>query len=260
MFAVIGGTVLDALGPVVALATDDGAGDEVFCSGVVVGPAHVLTAGHCARYAEELVAAGAVASVLWGSEVRGWAAVDVHPEASDLDHDHDLAVITLDDDAPTAPAALASGPPAVGDEVTLYGFGASSEGGTDAGTLRGTHLEVLEVDERVFLSFAPGTNVCSGDSGGPAVATVEDGWWVVGIDTFVDPTCLGGTAGSTRVDVHLDWLADVVGELVLEPIGPPAVRPMEKGCNMAQAPLGIWGVLGLLGAVSRRRAAAAPQA
>jgi hypothetical protein len=265
-FAVIGGTVLDAaLGPVVALATDDGAGPVVFCSGVVVGPAHVLTAGHCVDTADALVAAGAVASVRWGgdvaeeeAEVRGWLRAEVHPEVADPDHGHDLAVVTLDADAASAPAALAGGPPAVGDALAFYGYGASSEGGDDAGVLRGTHLEVLEVDDLVFRSFAAGTNVCSGDSGGPAVASAEDGWWVVGVDTFVDPTCLGGTAGTTRIDVHLEWLADLVGELVLDPIGPAdPPRREERGCSTA--PGGVPAIaIGALALLSRRRTTGAP--
>lgn len=249
MLAVIGGTALDsALDPVVALVTSAG---DAFCTGVVVAPDWVLTAAHCATAAEALEAPTVVwaAEVSDPAEVRGWTEAVRHPDADEATHAHDLALLALDAPAPGSVAALGDAPPAVGDALAVYGFGTPVEGLPADGVKRGAVLAVEEVADDVLLAFSPDANACSGDSGGPAVAERGGGWVVVGIDTFVDPACLGGRTGSTRIDTDLGWLADVVGDLALQPITPAPSAP-PRGCATTAA--GAGATLGGMW-LSRRR-------
>ncbi|MFC0283046.1 trypsin-like serine protease [Camelimonas abortus] len=150
------------------------------CSGVVVSPRAVLTAGHCADGPGErrvhFMEAGAPA-LLEPAEIR------IHPgyvrdAARERRPSVDLALVRLSQSLPGrfVPAALSAGPqPRAGDLVTVSGFGADGRRRAD-GRLRSATLPVTEPwgPGRILLWLGATRGrpqgACAGDSGGPV-------WW-----------------------------------------------------------------------------------
>jgi V8-like Glu-specific endopeptidase len=168
---------------VVALATrgGDGEGSSLLCTGTLIGPRYVLTAGHCL---EGLPASVDVVAVQ-GSGVEGGAfegaaairarALVIHPRlrAHPLGNaDHGLVELEANASADSAllagsleasVAALSTG------RGTLVGFGRREDGGVG---------RKFEVETRVTPGNAAeataggdGEDACDGDSGGPVFAS-----------------------------------------------------------------------------------------
>ncbi|CAO4141664.1 Peptidase S1 domain-containing protein [Methylorubrum thiocyanatum] len=180
------------------------------CSGVVVAPDAVLTAGHCvAGVGENRVHYRDAAGRPVLAEV---AARLLHP-AYDGDairgrtRSIDLALLRTRDPLPArfAPAPLSAAMPRAGQSVTLAGYGAAR--GNDRrsiGRYRGAALSVVEPygPSRILVWLkAPGAGGCQGDSGGP----ILDGEAVVALAAWVKDVC-GGLTQGILLGPQRDWI------------------------------------------------------
>ncbi|NDC39010.1 MAG: hypothetical protein EBZ48_13325 [Proteobacteria bacterium] len=71
-----------------------------------------------------------------------------------------------------------------GDLLAIFGFGYNENGAVGLGTLRSGQMRVEETDTNHILAIydGNGSNTCSGDSGGPALAQNATGaWGIIGI-------------------------------------------------------------------------------
>ncbi|MGV9265627.1 S1 family peptidase [Kitasatospora sp. NPDC003701] len=187
--AVRGGTdTTTAANPfVVALET---AGGEQWCTGALIAPTKVLTAGHCVAEADDPTSLRVIAgrTDLTGSagQVRRVKGFEIDPRYATGLH-HDSAVVTLDRPLNRRTVRVATTRDEklyrYGRTATVYGFGRTGDGGP------GTHLKkaVLTLSPlsgcdpyvlpgetpqlKVCGRPGPGTtdSICKGDSGGPLV-------------------------------------------------------------------------------------------
>ena len=68
--------------------------------------------------------------------------------------------------------------------MAIFGFGFTENGVVGLGTLRSGEMRVEETDTNHILAIfdGSGSNTCSGDSGGPALAQNGSGaWGIIGI-------------------------------------------------------------------------------
>jgi len=283
---------------VVGLAFYDEATEllTVFCTGSVIQDDWILTAAHCIEETQQVQGVPGLQRVaVWGenipalgaTEIIAWREAFVSPiyNAGAFTGDAGLVQLVKPHPDPTWVVLRDEVYDAtqVGAQVDVYGYGATGDGRGDSGVKRTTTLAVEEVDGSNIMTFTPGANVCSGDSGGPGFAATAWGREQVGINAFVTPGCIGGRGGSTRVDVHIDWILDHVPGVALDPsqlprddededdegggrrwndfggdeaqifaVGLEDVDPVEQtGC--ATAPVTPWALLGLLPVALRRR-------
>jgi secreted trypsin-like serine protease len=213
---------------------------HMHCSGSVIGPTKVLTAGHCvagfnvANF-QVIIARPRLRDVSVG-QALGVVSGRVHPDFEQTGL-HDVAVLNLAQ--PTAAPAVPLATPeqnavttAVGGQLSVAGFGATNPFGTHlSGFLKAT-VEQVRGQSRCLKAytrdlFAPEsmicalgarrkkggrfkihTSACSGDSGGPLVADTPTGPVEVGTVSFGGALC-GLPAAPTvysRVSASLDFI------------------------------------------------------
>jgi secreted trypsin-like serine protease len=260
--AIVGGASDAAHPAVVALVQKS---NSTLCSGTLVAPATVLTAAHCVYQvapADLEVRVGADDSS--PDQTISVAAVAVYPGFSGTDDDRlgglDLAAVTLAANAAIAPLVVdTSGTSfAVGDAVTLVGYGAS-DGPTSAGAgiRRSVDLPVTTICPRFLRAGSDLTNACVGDSGG----AVLEGGALVAVIAFGVQGC-GGPSSFTRLDPVHDWVAAVLAGNASAPCpscpGPdPSCSPADAGpdggapsggagCSIGAGDPPSWSVLALV--------------
>jgi secreted trypsin-like serine protease len=171
------------------------AGGELHCSGVVIAPRAVLTAGHCLGEggAWRVVAD---ARTLGAAPVADVVRVEVAPDFDSFWLTADLGIAFVDPPLSIAPAALASLPPAVGQPVRVVGYGRSE---ADLGGVRRAVTGEVQGVAGDRIGF--GRGACDGDSGGPLYA----GGVVQAVVSASTRTCDDGAAAD--VAAHRDWIA-----------------------------------------------------
>ncbi|HEY3355026.1 MAG TPA: trypsin-like serine protease [Polyangia bacterium] len=217
---IINGTVDTAHPSVVALVYQG----EQFCTGTVIAPRAILSAGHClVEMASQTPGFRAAdCTIFFGTTVGGSGqelavtTAHAHPQygvRNDGAPINDVSVWNLAEDAP-APA-MAWQQTAMGDitgeTVTLVGYGvtnASSQTGN--GTRRVTTNPVSSVDS-MFIYYGDGhSGTCQGDSGGPAFLGSAGSEVLVGVCSFGDSTCVQEGA-NTRVDTYAAFIQQYAG-------------------------------------------------
>ncbi len=213
---------------------------HMHCSGSVIGPTEVLTAGHCvagfnlANF-QVIIGRPRLRDAAVGQSV-GVVSGRVHPDFEQTGL-HDVAVLNLAQPTGAPPIALATpdqnaATTVAGARLQVAGFGATNPFGTHlSGFLKAT-TEKVRTDRRCLKAytqdlFAPEsmicalgarrkkagrfkihTTACSGDSGGPLVANTATGPIEVGTVSFGGALC-GLPAAPTvysRVSSSLDFI------------------------------------------------------
>ncbi|HVI27750.1 trypsin-like serine protease [Hansschlegelia sp.] len=198
----------------------DGRAQVTECSGVLIAPDLVLTAGHCL----DLISAPAqVAAFAYQGErpiprplavaafarhpdhVVGWRARPGGPETRQSEIAADLALLRLAAPlAGAAPARLGPPPQAGAPEGTLAGTGAAAPGGR-SGLKKRLALSAIRLSTgtgaRIAFATSRGT-VCGGDSGGPVAAPAADGAhvWAVAVAVLRPASGCGGRFAAALVD------------------------------------------------------------
>jgi secreted trypsin-like serine protease len=243
----------------VYLGWDDGT--DRLCTGTLVSPRVVLTAGHCLRDADTATRF----DVGFGTDVREvpefdavtWAGAVGHMVDPDLSFDsptegHDVGLVLLDAPSAVPWVPMGSWPPPEGASVRAVGYGRTDRDVSDAGVRRDVMAPVTRVESRLFYFGNYDSNTCLGDSGGPVLYEVDGLESLVGTSSFGDSRCRS-TTGATRVDEYLyDLIYPWISEHDPDAPEPPPEPPEMDGGGCAVAPGGgrpaSW-TLGLLAAL-----------
>lgn len=247
-----------------------------FCTGTVIHPRLVLTAGHCLID----LPADATVQVQFGTSTNSPEAeassvqIGVYPEIC-LDcsfERHDLGYILLAQNV-----ELGDGFPIVitdqddwdmtigdGREVTMVGFGqTSSVDSNSLGIKRVVDTTMRPYGDAGvdFLAGSPGIDSCLGDSGGPALVRLEDdSWAIAGVLSGGLSDC-GGGEGVYNVPLPaMAWIRDETGiDLLPASCSNGECVQMtfpDEGCGCAQGsttPTWAWALSVVLLGFSRRR-------
>ena len=202
------------------------------CSGTLIAPDVVLTAGHCTEITPVRIVAGAT-SYTQGGQTVGVARVISYP---DWATSYDAAVLVLAQPVVgIAPRALASECTfdgfSRGTPVRLVGFGLTDPSGTGDNTM--LREATADVDDPTCMggrgcraSLAPGgefvagggnVNSCFGDSGGPVYLDTPDGAVAIGavsrgVDGASSPC--GGGGIYVRTDKLAAWIEQQTGRTI----------------------------------------------
>ncbi len=182
-----------------------GVGDVLVCSGTVIAPQAVLTAAHCVT--GSMLPDIAVGDALAGSTAHAALAALVHPQFDAQTLDHDLAIVIVEPTLGVSPLPYASslGGAAPGSTIEVIGYGWTVVD-DPAPPARRTGTSVIDtIDGLRLVSHAAPSQACEGDSGGPALFDNA----VLGVASSGDTSCTQ-FARHTRVDIHADFIADVL--------------------------------------------------
>jgi trypsin len=194
---------------------------RMHCSGSVIGPTKVLTAGHCvagfnlANF-QVIVGRPNLRDKAVGQSI-GVSSGRVHPDFEQTSL-HDVAVLNLAQPTAVPPIAVANpsqsaAVTAAGDQLRVAGFGATNPFGVHLSPFLKQTTEIVRTDHRCLKAYTrdlyapesmicalgakrkkPGrfkihTSACSGDSGGPLVADTPLGAIEVGTVSFGGALC-----------------------------------------------------------------------
>lgn len=239
--------------------TYEGPAEAFECTGTVVAPRLVLTAGHCAIGESGRVLAASNYRVTTGladlkqltpEHISSVAQVLVNPGYDPAKNLHDAALLVLAAPVAAPPIPLAtSGDEALfsgGTSIAIAGWGLTSGTATRTPTVLRAAETVIQGDDYCkqkarkvtpfydaasqLCAIAPPNfevGACHGDSGGPGIAARPGGGPVqVGIISMGAPDCRTNIPGvETRVDQISPWITSWISALEAGGPTPPIVAP-----------------------------------
>lgn len=216
---IIGGTTATGDSSIVALFIHaPGATSGSLCTGTVIAPRKVLTAAHCVD--PRIVGAGQVTEVVVGTTLSGSPRFAVSSTVfnpawnpNNLQAGRDVGIVTLAEPIALAPIPIIQTPYSdalAAQPIRIVGFGTNNHTGGGAGTKRTATTNVVDFDNAVIQIGTTSRQTCHGDSGGPALQTINGVETVVGITSFgMDLLtifqCFGG-GFDARVDADLAFI------------------------------------------------------
>ncbi|MCK6530331.1 trypsin-like serine protease [Myxococcota bacterium] len=219
-------------------------GNQPGCTGVLVAPDVVLTAGHCA---------GGISKVKLGvddyTEPGESIDVAVTEEYPNSWSTYDVSLLILESPSSVAPRAIARSCIldrylADGAEVAIVGYGATNQNGTQYDSKLREAITAIDDADCDDLSQGCNRNVspggeltaggdgvdsCFGDSGGPLYLMTKEGPFLVGITSRAvngssHPCGDGGIYA--RPDAIVDWIEETSGRILEEPDCDPNGAPV----------------------------------
>ena len=222
--AIVGGAPVSSDGVARSIVTIVGSRGN-FCSGTLIAPRLVLTAGHCVQPGADYRIVDYAADNK--PRLQAVRRVAVHPGFSMqtmLGHraTADVALLELE----AAPAGMAPSPLGVpqlpmspGGKFTIAGIGVTIRGdGASGGKVRSAALVATGKPGTLQIRLADpsehgtraGLGACTGDSGGPVVEDQQAGPVIIGVISWsTGPNgsdgC-GGLTGVTPLTLYRDWV------------------------------------------------------